>query len=87
MKLAYTFEYVDLGEEIISVPIGPGMAQVQGVLKLNKEGKEIVDLLSDEISEQEIIDALCEKYETDKKKITLYVNKVVSALKELGLIK
>ena len=45
MKLKNTFESVDMGNEIIMVPVGKSAEQVQGVLKLNAEGLEIMNML------------------------------------------
>lgn len=86
MKLAFTFEHVDMGDETVSVPVGKGSEQVHGVLKLNKEGKEILDMLSSDTTEQDIINTLAEKYTTNKQTIATYVKKVISTLNEEGLI-
>ena len=48
MKLNYTFEFVDLDDEIIMVPIGANAEQVHGVLKVNKTGQEIISLLAEQ---------------------------------------
>ena len=37
MKLKYTFEAVDMGDEIIFVPVGDKASEVHGVLKLSKK--------------------------------------------------
>ena len=86
MKLKYTFECVDMGDEIIYVPVGEGAANCHGVLKMNKEGQEIVTLLKNEISENQIIDILSSKYTNDKDLLLKYVRSVIKELKAAGVL-
>ena len=80
MKLKYTFEMVDMGEEIICVPVGEGADQVHGVLKLNAEGREILDFLKEETTEKAIVDALAAKYENERAILVGYVRTVLDSL-------
>ena len=86
MKLTQNLEFVDMGNEIVAVPVGGGSTQVQGVLKLNKEGQEIIDLLQNETTEEEIIDLLASKYENDRPVLAEYVHKTITILENAGLI-
>jgi len=86
MKLKYTFEAVDMGEEIICVPVGEGAAQVHGILKLNAEGREIIDLLKEETTEDAVISALAAKYENDRATLAGYVRNVLDSLRSAGLL-
>lgn len=86
MKLKYTFEAVDMGDEIICVPVGEGAAEVQGVLKLNREGREILDLLKEETTEEAIVSVLAAKYENDRAILADYVRDVLDRLHDAGLL-
>ncbi len=86
MKLKYTFEDVNMGEEIVSVPVGEGSKSIHGVLKMNTEGKEIMDLLKEETTEGKIIDYLTSKYENDRNEITAFVRRTIHTLYEAGLL-
>lgn len=86
MKLKYTFENVDMGTEIISVPVGEGANNVHGVVKLNKEGKEILELLREDITEQQIVNKLTAKYENDRATLENWVAKVIETLKNANLL-
>ena len=86
MRLKSDFECVDLGDEIIAVPIGKGAEQIRGVLKMNSEGLEIIDLLKKGNTEEQIIDALVAKYENDRETISGYVRMVLSKLWDAGLM-
>ena len=86
MKLKYEFETVDMGDEIIMVPIGQSTEQIHGVIRLNKEGREILDLLTNIISEDEVVDQLTCKYDNDRETIAEYVKSVIAVLRENHLI-
>ena len=86
MKLKYTLETVDMGDEIIVIPIGEGASEVHGILKINKEGREILDLLKEDTTEETIIFTLSKKYENDHKELERYVHKAIEMLSSNGLL-
>ncbi len=86
MKLKYQFDTVNMGEEIISVPVGKGSEQVHGIVKLNTSGYEVMGLLKDEMTSDDIIDILASKYENNKDELSKYVNSVIGTLGNAGLI-
>lgn len=86
MKLKYSFEDVDMGDEIISVPVGENSDQVQGVLKLNVGGREILNLLVEDTTEEEVVESLALKYENDREQLAQYVHNVISKLQKAGLL-
>ena len=86
MKLKHTYADVDMGDGIIMVPVGKNADQVHGVLKLNKEGQEILHLLKTDTTESEIAAKLAEKYENDGEALQGYVHNAVETLRKNGLI-
>ena len=86
MKLKYSFEYVDMGDEIIAVPVGPNADQVHGVIRLNKEGQEIVELLKDGLNHEQIIERLAEKYDNDRQSLTDWITNALETLHQAGLV-
>ncbi len=86
MKLKYTFENVDMGDEIVSVPVGDHADDVHGVLKMNESGKEIIELLQEETTEEKILDYLDSKYENNREELAANVKEVIAKLREAGLI-
>ena len=58
MKLKGTFEPVDMGDEIVMVPVGNNTGKVQGIIKLDPAGKEILDLLTAYDNEDEVVRVL-----------------------------
>ena len=86
MKLKYSFENVDMGNEFVSVPVGNGANNVHGVIKLNQEGLEILEMLKEDITEQQIVERLAEKYGNDWATLTKWVKKVIETLREAKLL-
>lgn len=86
MMIKYIFEEVDMGEEIIIVPVGEGAAELNGVLKVNKEGREIFDFLRQETNTEAIVDALAQKYDNERNSLDKYVNQVIDTLRRLNLL-
>ena len=80
------FEFVDMGDEIVAVPVGENAGEMRGVLKVNKEGKEILSLLEEQKDENTIIDTLSKKYDTDRAIISEYVLKFMKQIKDIGII-
>ncbi|MBR3158569.1 MAG: PqqD family peptide modification chaperone [Atopobiaceae bacterium] len=75
-----------MGDEIIAVPVGSGSSEVKGVLRLNNSANTIVQLLTDEISKEQIVSRLVDDYEDDSKSIDIYVQEVLSLLNDAGLL-
>ena len=86
MKLKYAFENVDMGDEIVFVPVGEQAQEVHGVLKANSSGKEILDLLQEETTEDEIVEKLSKSYEADRDALVSCVRKTMETLRNEGLL-
>ena len=68
MKLKYTFTTVNMGEEIVAVPVGDNAQEFHGVLKINDVAKDILEQLKEETTPENVHKYLKEKYpeSTDK---------------------
>lgn len=86
MKLKYNFDTVDMGDEIIAVPVGDDAEKIHGVVKLNKSGLEIMELLKEVISIDEIVEKLSSKYDNDRDEIKEDVIHIIDILKKAGII-
>lgn len=86
MTFICPLEYVDMGDEIICVPVGVGANKIHGVIKLNSSAKEIVSLLAEVSSVERAVQMLALRYESDSDTLTNYVSDVIHTLKEIGLI-
>ena len=85
MKLKCGFEIVDMGDEVIAVPVGDGAKDVQGILKLDASGREIFEMLTAGSDEEQIVRALDAKYDNGTEALAGYVRKVLRELRAAGL--
>lgn len=86
MKLKYAFDAVNMGDEIVSVPVGKGADQIHGIVKMNKSGQEIMDLLKEDTTVEKIVDILSERYDNDRENLKSDVLRIVDALRNAGII-
>lgn len=86
MRLKHSFESIEMGDEIVAVAVGTGAENVHGVLKMNKAGQEIIEMLGNEITENQIVDKLAQKYDNDRELLETYVHEVVEYLQKADLI-
>ena len=84
--LKYLFEVVDMGDETIMVPVGEDASTLGGVLKLNREGKELFELLQSGFTTEQCIKTLTEKYDNDREDIKRYVTSFIETLKKNGIL-
>lgn len=87
MKLKYEIITTEIDDQLVAVPVGDNAEQVNSVIHLNETAAEIVGLLSNEITEEQIVNELAIKYdETSKEEIREYVKKFTEELKEAELL-
>ena len=86
MKIKYSFEAVDMGDEKILVPVGDGASGVNGVIKMNQEGLVIFNMLKDGLSENQIVEKLQSEYSTDPGILLGYVQSVIETLEKADII-
>lgn len=86
MKLKYQFVFQPVGKTYMGVPVGESAKQFHGMLQLNEVGYDIVSLMKEEISQDEMVSKLLEIYDTDAETATGYVNQVVKYLQEQDVI-
>ena len=86
MKLKYHFEKMEMDREILMVPVGDGADRFHGILKVNETAADILQVLEKDTTEEQIVDALYEKYEISREDLAAVVQKQVRELAEAGLI-
>lgn len=82
MKLKYQFVYQPLGKTYVGVPVGESAKVFHGMLQLNEVGYDIVSMMKEEISREEMADKLLQIYDTDRETALGYIDQVVDYLKE-----
>lgn len=86
MKLKYTFEMMEIDDEIVAVPVGDNANTLHGIVKLNGTGAEILKMIQEEKTESEIVSALSEKYGSPIDEIWGYVSHFLRQMASAGLV-
>ena len=86
MKAKYTFEIMEIDDQMMAVPVGEEADELHGILKLNQSAAAILELLKEEISEEEIVQKLLEKYESSEEDMKSYVHDYLAELEEAGIL-
>ena len=86
MKTKYTFEKMELDGEIVAVPIGDNSDELHAVLNLNEEAMRILELLSEETTEERIVSQLLKEYDATREEITPLVHAYINELRNEGLL-
>lgn len=85
-KLKYTFETMELDDVLVAVPVEEGASEFHGVIKLNETAAYIFRLLQDEITEEQIIDAVAREYDAPKREIASDVKEYLEDFKQHGVL-
>ena len=84
MKLNKEFISRNINGECILVPVGS--ASFAGLIKGNKTMGDIIELLKEETTEEEIANKIFEKYDAPEDRIKADVAAVITKLREVGAI-
>ena len=86
MRLKYPFETMELEGRIVVVPISDDAEGFHGVIKVNEVGLAILELLNNNISEKEIVDALAYKYRVDRDVLANDIHNFLIQFESRGLL-
>lgn len=67
MKLLYKFEFVEMDNELVGVPIGDNADNFHGVLKVNELTKEIIELIDSSSKPEEVLDKILANHPEEEK--------------------
>lgn len=81
MKLRSEFLIHQTDNETLLVPAGN--AEFSGIVKGNSTFGEILSLLKDDITESQIITAMCDKYDATEEVISRDVKKILDSLRQV----
>ena len=88
MKLAVEMAVMEMDGEWSAVAVGEDSAKFHGMLRLNESGAEIIKLLAEETTPEEVHRALCEKFpDSDVDEIGHMLADFLNQLLREGLLK
>ena len=86
MKLKYKFIITTVIDETIAVPVD-GNGQLNGVITMNESMKDIMELLGDDITEEELIREMLTKYKNvTPEEMGTAIHEVCCNLKNKGIL-
>lgn len=86
MRLKDDFILHNTGEDFVIIATGEATKNFNGIIKLNNMGGEIISFLSNDISEEEIIKAIVEKYEVEYETAREDILNLLDSLRKAGVI-
>lgn len=87
MKLKYNFIINEVAGKMVAVAVGDDIDNFNGFVKTNAIGAEVLELLKNDITIEEITKKLSDKYsDTDAKEIESGVKDFIDGLKAEGVI-
>lgn len=87
MKLKYNFVMNKVADQNVAVPVGNDLENFSGFLKTNDIGAEILDILKNDVTEEEIATELLKKHpESNMEEALETVKEFTSQLKENGIV-
>ena len=67
MKLKYTFEIVEIADELCAVPVGDNSENLHAVLQLNDVAAKMLKYIAESETPEEVHEKLCADYPEDDK--------------------
>lgn len=86
MKLKDGFVLRKIADQYLVVPVGARAKEIHGMLGLNETGAFILERLSKDQSQDEIVKALCEEYEVQETDALASVQRFVEKLRAEGML-
>lgn len=86
MRIVPGFIIREIAGEVIAIPTGDATHKLSGMVALNSTGKFLFELLQNETTKADLVDALLEQYEIDRKTAEADVSEFVELLNEHGFL-
>ena len=86
MRVKDGFVLHNIGEEYMAVATGEAAENFNGIVRSNETAAYIFELLQKETTEEAIIEAMCEKYEAERRVIERDVAKIIGQMREAGFL-
>lgn len=86
MKRKQGFIVDKIAGENVAVPVGEMSKSFHGMIKLNGTALFIWEQLENDVTEEQIADALTEAYEVDRTRAAADVARIVGALRDAGIV-
>ena len=84
MKLKYEFVVNQVADQMVAVPVGDGLENFSGFVKMNDIGAEIFEILKNDVTVDEIVEEMLKKHPEATKEealetVTEFTDNLISA--------
>ena len=86
MKLKDSFIQAELGGETLLVPVSSGKEEFHGVIRLNETAALIVDRLRQDVTEEDLVNALTDNYDVARDEAKKHVRAVLEKLQTVNAL-
>lgn len=86
MKIVPGFIIREIAGEIIAIPTGEATHTLSGMIALNETGRFLFELLQDEQTKGDLLAALLEEYDVDRKSATADIDEFIDLLNKHGFL-
>lgn len=86
MKLHNGFITYNTGAEQIMVAAGSASDVFRGMVRSNETAAFIIDCLKEEISQDALLETLCQRYEAPRELIAADLDKILASLRRIGAL-
>ena len=87
MRAIYSFEFLELDDGLVAVPVGVGADQFSGVLKVNESAIVILKMLENDTTEEKILENVLMEYTGEKGQLMDYIHDFIGVLVKEGIVK
>lgn len=85
MRLKNHFESMTMRDKLVAVPVGDDV-DFNGALKLNKTAAAIFELLKNDVSEEQIVNALSQRFDAPREILAEDVRNYINEFRKRGLL-
>lgn len=86
MKLKYNFAVQKVTDFWAAVPVGADAKRYSGVISLNESARDMMELLRDDITEDELVQRMLGLYDIDEAQLRQDVRGFIAKLQEAGVL-
>ena len=86
MRVNPNFEFVNVANDYMLIPVGEEMERFKGTVVLNEVSSFVLEQLKSGLTEDDIVKSIIEEYDVDLNTAKADVHEALSRLKILGII-
>lgn len=86
MKLKYNFAVQKITDFWAAVPVGRDAQRYNGVISLNETARDMMELLREDITEDELVQKMQGQYDVDEATLRQHVHEFITKLQEAQVL-